>query len=282
MITVLTPTYNRAHTLPKLFESLCHQDNYSFEWLIIDDGSGDETNTLISKYLQESPFKIRYIKKTNGGKHSALNIGFKEAKYDWILIVDSDDWLKSNTISFLSNQVPSLGDTYHSISILRVYNNNQVIGNKFPSGLKTYLDRINNEVVGDKADLIKKKALRNFSFPIYENEIFMAESPLFIRLGETGKTKFLNFEGYVCEYLPDGLSDRSVVNRHACVNSTLYVYKNIYQSPLNFKQKSRAAINWWRFRLFKKGIHTKDRLPFIYSPFGLALYLVDKLKYKSL
>ncbi|WGV12258.1 glycosyltransferase family A protein [Psychrobacter maritimus] len=93
MITILTPTYNRAHTLPKLYQSLIEQTNYSFEWLIIDDGSNDDTEALIKTYQVESNFSIRYYKKNNGGKCSAINTGVIHAHYEWIFIMDSDDSL---------------------------------------------------------------------------------------------------------------------------------------------------------------------------------------------
>lgn len=281
MITILTPTYNREQTLRSLYESLVDQTQRDFEWLIIDDGSNDSTENLIAEFIKVSPFSIRYVKKENGGKHSALNIGFKEAKYDWIFMVDSDDTLRNRTIETLNNEISQLSIEFNSVSILRVYTDGSVIGEEFPSGLNSYLDKIYSAVKGDKADVIRKSALVNFSFPIYPNEKFMAESPLFIWLGSEGKTKFINYKGYVCEYLPDGLTDSSIKNRHKCTNSTLFVYYNQYEKLKSNDLKAKAAINWWRFRIFKTiDSSVNNRIPFIFFPLGLFLYINDRIKKK--
>lgn len=280
MITVLTPTYNRAHTLPRLFQTLCNQINQEFEWLIIDDGSNDDTEQLIASYLEKSSFKIIYIKKSNGGKHTALNLGFNKASFEWVFIVDSDDWLDSNTIDRLTLEIQDLSYKYNSICILRAYEDGCIIGDRFPDNIATYIDRINGSITGDKADVIRKSALDGFFFPEYTTENFMAESPLFLWLGSKGKTRFINFPGYICEYLAEGLSANSISNRHRCVNSTLFVYETQYIAHDSFKLRSRAAINWWRFRAFKRIGKKNNLIPIAYSPFGISLYVIDKIKAK--
>ena len=280
MITILTPTYNRAHTLPRLYQSLVEQTKYSFEWLVIDDGSTDETEQLITDYQVFCPFNIRYYKKENGGKHTALNLGFKKSEREWIFIVDSDDWLTPNTIEMLSAEVELLDDSYNSVSTLKVYQDNSVIGDEFPNDINNYIERVERGVKGDKADIIRRVALDGFFFPEYNNENFMAESPLFLWLGIRGNTHFVNFGGYVCEYLEGGLSDHSIQNRHRCFNSTLFVYKEQFETFNSFSLKSRAAINWWRFKFFKNNYLDSVRMPLVYSPLGFSLYIVDKVKGK--
>lgn len=280
MITILTPTYNRMHTLPRLYESLVSQTCYEFEWLVIDDGSNDDTEILIKTYQEVSPFNIRYLRKMNGGKHTALNFGFREASHDWVFIVDSDDYLKQNTVEVLVNEISTVSDCFNSISILKVYEDGSIIGNKFPSNISSYIEKAYSNVSGDKADLIRLNALEGFSFPEYPNENFMAESPLFIWLGKKGKTRFVNFEGYICEYLKGGLSDSSVANRHRCFRSTLYVYALQYNSFDKNKLKFRAAINWWRFRLFKKMLGNIYSVPIFYAIPGFLLYFLDRVKGK--
>lgn len=93
LVTVITPTYNRKSELKNLYYSLCKQTNYDFRWLIVDDGSRDETEQYIEKIKREPKFKIEYIKKANGGKHTALNTGVKQIKTELTMIVDSDDCL---------------------------------------------------------------------------------------------------------------------------------------------------------------------------------------------
>lgn len=280
MITILTPTYNRAHTLPRLYQALLNQTKHDFEWLIIDDGSTDNTKKLIENYKKESPFDIRLLQKENGGKHTALNIGFREAKRDWIFIVDSDDWLKKECIEFTTNELKSLSCDYQGFSFLRVYENDKAIGDLNDSNLKTFLERIDSKILGDKADIFKKDSLIDFEFPVYEGENFMAESALYIWHSMNNQVKFTNYNGYVCEYQSDGLSANSIINRYKCVNSTLYVAKLKYTSHKNYSLKIRAGINWWRFKIGNLNSSQSWRPPFIFLPAGTALYLIDRFRSK--
>ena len=97
-ITVVTPTYNRANKLKKAFDSLKKQTIKDFEWLIIDDGSIDDTENIIENFKKESNFDIFYYKQVNQGKHIALNRAFKEAKTDLLMILDSDDCLTETAV----------------------------------------------------------------------------------------------------------------------------------------------------------------------------------------
>ena len=101
LITVFTPTYNRGYTLENLFNSLLVQTNKNFEWLIVDDGSTDNTEDLVNRFKDVSSFKIRYIKKKNGGKHTAINCGVNLAEGFLFFIVDSDDQLTKDAIENL-------------------------------------------------------------------------------------------------------------------------------------------------------------------------------------
>lgn len=278
MMTILTPTYNRATTILNLYNSLENQTNSEFEWLIIDDGSTDDTDSLISELAKKTELDIRIIKKENGGKHSALNIGFKEAKHEWVFVVDSDDTLTRDSVEVISKIISYLPPDYNSICILRIYEDGGVIGDEFPDGMQTHHDRVYMNVKGDKADIFRKQVVVGFEFPEYQNENFMAESPLYTWLGANGKTKFVNFKGYVCKYLEGGLSDQSIKNRYRCINSTLFVYKDQYVTYDSRTLNARAAINWWRFKLSRKHLTLDYRMPLKYLPIGLLLYIKDRFK----
>ena len=99
MVTVFTPTYNRAALLPKLYDSLKRQTSLDFEWVIVDDGSQDETKSVVEGFVKESSFfSVRYYRQENHGKHVAINYGVQLAHGDKFFIVDSDDWLPENSI----------------------------------------------------------------------------------------------------------------------------------------------------------------------------------------
>ena len=98
-ITILTPTYNREGTLRKLFESLQKQTSKDFEWIVIDDGSKDNTEALVKEFIDKAEgYPVTYLKQENSGKHVALNNGIGKAQGELIFIVDSDDWLSDNAV----------------------------------------------------------------------------------------------------------------------------------------------------------------------------------------
>ena len=90
-LTILTPAYNRSHTLPRLYQSLIKQTDSNFEWIVVDDGSVDDTRPLLFKYIEEKKIKLSYLYQTNAGKHIALNTGIKNIDTEITIIVDSDD-----------------------------------------------------------------------------------------------------------------------------------------------------------------------------------------------
>lgn len=98
IVTILTPSYNRAHTLNRLYESLEKQSKKDFEWLIVDDGSTDGTRDLVDKIKKDATITIKYIYKNNGGKHTAINEGVKIIETPLTFIVDSDDYLTEDAI----------------------------------------------------------------------------------------------------------------------------------------------------------------------------------------
>ena len=100
-ITVFTPTYNRAYILPKLYESLKKQTCMNFEWLIIDDGSTDDTSEVV-KTFKTDKFPILYYYKKNGGKHTAMNYSHPYINGDLLFIVDSDDVLTNDAIETIT------------------------------------------------------------------------------------------------------------------------------------------------------------------------------------
>ena len=108
MITVFTPTYNRAYTLVDLYESLLHQTCFDFEWLIVDDGSTDETEEFVKDWLDNGKFDVRYFKKLNGGKPSAINYGLQLAQGEYFWIIDSDDTATLNGVETCLKWIESL------------------------------------------------------------------------------------------------------------------------------------------------------------------------------
>ncbi|WP_429033184.1 glycosyltransferase family 2 protein [Aeromonas media] len=214
MISILTPTYNRAHTLERLFDSLKNQSDYDFEWIIVDDGSSDETKSVINSFQQNCDFNIIYCYQENAGKPQALNQGIKLCNTDYIFIVDSDDALMCDAISSIKESVElSLTDNqdFSGVGFRRSYFDGNIIGKdtsgKNSSILYLHSSEAGDIFCGDLAYCFKKKYLEKYPFPKIENEKFVPELYIWNKITDEAKVRFnINKSIYLCEYLEDGLS----------------------------------------------------------------------------
>lgn len=255
MISIVTATYNRAHLLPRLYESLKSQKNKDFEWVVIDDGSIDNTENLIIKLKFENLIDINYIKKENGGKHTALNIGVEIAKYDYIFFVDSDDILPVNSISVICDKINLIKNNkdYNYIAGVcgsKAHLNGQLTGTTLNKDLIcNYLEfRYLYKITGDKAEVFKKKILKEFKFPEFEGEKFCPEALVWNRIAQSYNMYFFDDVIYLCEYQQGGLTDKIFKIRKESPNSTLLYYKELYETKeVNGLVRIKALINFWRF-----------------------------------
>lgn len=138
LLTIFTPTYNRAHTLRRLYESLCRQTCKDFEWLVIDDGSTDQTRGLINSFIGEKKIPIRYIRKDNGGLHTGYNTAYANITTELNVCVDSDDFMPDNAVEIIRETWAARpSDNYAGITGLDFYaDSNRPIGGYFPKNMK--------------------------------------------------------------------------------------------------------------------------------------------------
>lgn len=213
-VTIFTPTYNRGYIIENLYKSLKTQTNYNFEWLVVDDGSTDNTSDLFLKWKKENnKFPIRYIKRTNGGKHRAINTGVNLAEGELFFIVDSDDYLTSNAIEKIIEWESTIDkDTkakFAGISGNKGYSDSSIVGKTFDGEFidATSLDRNKYNIFGDKAEVFYTNILKQFKFPEIENEKFITEKVVWYKIANEGyKIRWFNEIIYICDYLDDGLT----------------------------------------------------------------------------
>ena len=220
MITVFTPTYNRAYIIGKLYESLKRQTFKDFEWLVIDDGSVDNTENLIQGFILENEIEIRYIKKDNGGQHTALNKAIECAKGHLLMIVDSDDYLTDTALERILYWENTIAEKegYAGISGLRAFPWGDTIGGKWKQK-ENYVDATNLErkkyrLRGDKAEAYYTNVLRQYyPIPVFAGENDVEKGVLWNRIANGGyKLRWFNERIYICEYLDDGMSKNIVAN----------------------------------------------------------------------
>lgn len=213
-ITVFTPAYNRGYIIEKLYRSLQRQHYSDFEWLVVDDGSTDNTEFLFQQYLvEDNHFLIRYIKTENGGKHRAINRGVREANGKLFFIVDSDDYITDDALEMIDKIEETISDAqkekFAGVCGLKCYEMGNTIGSTFSGD---YLDITNLErdkygITGDKAEAYYTDIMKRYPFPEFDGEKFVTECVVWDRIAADGyKLRYYNHPAIICEYLPDGLT----------------------------------------------------------------------------
>ncbi len=252
LLTVLTPSYNRAHTLEALSDSLLAQSESDFEWLVVDDGSTDGTASLMERLATNWGARLRYVKKDNGGKHRALNHGIALARGAWQFIVDSDDLLPPSSLASIKALMPrAAASDIVGIMGLRVDTRGAVIGESLPlraSPIDTASLAFLHGVRGDKAEVFKSEILRRYPFPEFEGERFLTESVVWHRMARDGyKFALTNEPLYICEYLAGGLSDKSLELRLKNPVGNLLYYREALELPFPAWRLLREGVNYARF-----------------------------------
>ena len=258
--TVLTPTFNRAKYLPPLFESLKAQTFKDFEWVIVDDGSIDETESIVSGFKMIAPFPIRYVWKKNGGKHTAINLGASLAEGFFFAIMDDDDlYVPSALERFLYHweSIPAKKkNEFLGVCGLFKYDSGKIVGTQFPNDVLDTDDielRIRYRVKGDKISVIRLDVMREFPFP--ENlGRFVTESIVWNRMAQRYKTRFVNEVFAIKKYQPGGLTDQGRALRvYNCKSSRLSHYELLStHRKLPFDIAVRTYSNFIRYSLHEK------------------------------
>lgn len=215
LITVFTPTYNRKYKLPQLYKSLCEQTCKDFVWLIVDDGSTDGTDELINSWILEDKVEIHYHYQKNAGKASAHNKGVGLCKTEYFVCIDSDDYLSSSTVikdtlSFLDENrtLVEKEDICGIVSYRKMLSGTQ---GKFPDNVKvsTLSALYDAGYSGETTLMFKTSVLRNYPFPIVEDEKFMTEAIIYDQLDEQYKYLVFPYYSQDCEYQADGITSNA-------------------------------------------------------------------------
>ena len=240
-LTIFTPTYNRSNTLPKLYISLCQQECKDFVWLIVDDGSSDETEEIVKAWSNEAKVEIFYYKQQNGGKMRAHNRGVRECKTELFMCLDSDDMLTSpdsicELLAFWQEKtsVAHRPDTCGIISFKKIIGKDHSFQQTDVElltleGLRQYSDECETTLT------FKTEVLRQYPFPEIEGEKFVTEAVVYDQLDR--KYQYLLFPHYTqtCEYQPDGYTNNYL--RVLLANPKGYAL--YYDQLVKFKKEGR-------------------------------------------
>ncbi len=215
-LTIFTPTFNRAYILPSLYESLCEQTCQDFIWIVVDDGSTDNTRELIEGWQNESKIEIKYRQQENGGKMRAHNRGVEMSETELFMCVDSDDRLASSMVvednlKFWALQKEQNFNgliSYDEISGLISYKEIPKIQSQFPEGVYcSPLGRLyDGGFRGDTTIMFKTDVLRKYPFPEIDGEKFITEAFVYDQIDQNHQLILFPYYSQYCEYREDGYS----------------------------------------------------------------------------
>lgn len=210
-LSIITPAYNRAALLSRCFASLRAQTSTDFEWIVVDDGSTDDTEAVMTRISGRSEaFPVRYIRKENGGKHTALNAAHPFIHGKYVLILDSDDWLLPEAVEIIlagweryDNQ-PDVA----MVTFLKQNSDGRICAYAKEENTPTDVLQYKRVCVvsGDCCEVIRAELFRKYPFPVFEGERYLAPTALWYRAGLEGSSVYINKPVYICEYLEDGLT----------------------------------------------------------------------------
>ena len=271
--------------LQSLWDSLQKQTVKDFEWLVVDDGSTDGTKNLITQLQENSDFPIRYIYKSNGGKHTALNVGIQTICSELTFIVDSDDCVTDDAVESILKIHPKYRSQNNicGYAFLRAFPDGKVNGKKFDVDEKigSYIDvRVNGDDTGaDKAEVFKTHCLKEFPFPEYPNEKFLGEDLVWVRMARKYQMVHINKAIYIGNYLEDGLTNNRRKHNIASPIGCMHRAEEFMESDLKTRYRIKGGLQYivyGRFAgvkicdLIRKSRH--KILATVCTPGGLLLY----------
>ena len=293
MITVFTPAYNRGHLLHRVYESLCKQTFRDFEWVVVDDGSVDETaslftsndnvndNSSIHLYTfssknevesgqtsdirhQTSNFPIRYFYQENGGKHRAINRGVKEAQGELFLILDSDDTLPEKSLETINHYYQQIKDdrSFGGVCGYMAHHDGTIIGRGCDMPVldaNSIEIRYKYNIQGDMLEVFRTEVMREIPFPEIPGEKFVSEALVWNRIACKYRLRVFHEVVYYRDYLEGGLTDKIVKIRMTSPIAAMMTYAELSGYDIPFVSKVKAAINYWRFRFCYKKNENETR-----------------------
>lgn len=280
-VTVFTPTYNRAYRLPALYQSLCGQTCQKFEWLIVDDGSTDDTKSLVKHWLDEHKIGIRYYSQENSGKAQAHNRGVELARMRLFTCVDSDDILVSNAIE----RILAMWDEYpDKIGIICARMGMDHRPTTYWKGKVQYCTLYNAYrkygLRGEAMLIYQSNIIKKYQFPKFEGEKFIRESYLYDLLDQEGVMYITREALYISEYLPDGYTR----NSHRLVQENRRGYQAYLIQRLKLDKKLRyKAVDTLEYILNKQAMKDGRLIddsvyPILTGMLYIVVCLYDKIK----
>lgn len=289
LLTIVTTVFNRAKLMERLFYSLMKQKNKNFVWMVVDDGSDDDLKSVMSKFEGQTDFPITFYQKENGGKHTALNLAFSKLETELVIMVDSDDWLLPDATDIIEKKWKTRTEKNIAGCIfLRGKNADTCIGkSELPDGIYDMIDvMFSHHIEGDKVEVFRSDILKEYRFPVFENEKFMGEGYIWYQIYLKYRMMYVNQIIHICEYLEGGLTKQGRKLRISCPLGGMEYSKICFNKRFPIKERIKRA---WLFvcygkfaKLGYREIVEKSGAKLLITcnyVFGVILYIYWKIKY---
>lgn len=289
IITVFTPAYNRAHTIKRTYKSLLEQNNKRFIWLIVDDGSTDNTYELVKEWqTKNNGFEIQYIFKENGGMHTAHNVAYENIKTELNVCIDSDDELAPDAISKILCKWENVKDKGYAgiIGLDASLNTGEIIGKGFPKTLTetSVIDYYSNGGLGDKKLVYRTDIINKYpEYPVFDGEKYVSLSYKYRLIDQDYKMAVLDEILCYVEYQVDG-SSMNMFRQYVRNPKGFAFWRKIrMQTSVSKKRLFIDCIHYVSSSIFAKNLHFISESPKkMYTitaiPFGIALTMYIKYK----
>lgn len=287
-LTVFTPAYNRAHLLPRLYESLCRQTSDDFEWLVIDDGSSDNTKELVVQWIRENRIVIRYIYQQNQGMHGAHNTAYSNINTELNTCVDSDDYMTDNAVELILKKWNSIDQQkYAGVIGLDALESRQIIGTEFQTAYTTLEDFYLQGGKGDKKLVYRTDVIKRYpEYPVFEGEKYVGLGTKYLFIDKDYQLATLNAVLVIVEYQDNGSSNTMFAQYLKYPKGFIYNRITTMQYSKSIKRKFIEAIHYISSCIIlKKRNFLNDSpeklLTLLAIPFGMLLYLLIQYKVRD-
>lgn len=289
-LTIFTPTYNRAFCLHQVYESLLRQTSRDFIWMIIDDGSEDNTKELVDKWIKDNNIDIEYYYKENGGMHTGHNLAYKKILTELNVCIDSDDFMPDDAVELILEFWKENGnESLAGIIGLDQFKDGLIVGTKIPDHLKTakLSDLYNvHGVKGDKKIVLRTELVKKFpSYPEYKGEKLVPLGILYLMIDQEYNFLCLNKPLCIVEYQPDG-SSNTILKQYR-VSPRGFAYARLVKINLSksLKEKFKQSIHLVSSAIFAKKStlilkSSNLMITFLAVPFGVFANLYIRFKTK--
>lgn len=286
-LTIFTPAYNRAHTLPRTYHSLCRQTCKDFEWLVIDDGSTDNTKTLVEQWQQENKIPIRYIYQENQGMHGAHNTAYRNITTELNTCIDSDDWMPDTAVETIIKTWKEKGNVKCAGIVGLDYNTNkEIIGTPFPTTETTLNYFYSHGGKGDKKLVYRTDIIKKYpEYPIFDGERYFSLGYKYLLIDQDYKLITINKPLVFVDYQEDGSSYNMWKQYWDNPKGFMYLRKEHMRLYVTKKARIRSCIHYIShcFRARQTRQLLSNPMPIMTCfliPIGYLLFIVNQYKVK--